>query len=59
MDQNDWKTSSTRKYEMIKANCSDQTSDLDMFTAWSLVDSATTKMKEQRKTFDNFHSKAL
>ena len=30
-----------------------------MFTAWSLVDSATIKMKEQTRTFDNVHSKAL
>ena len=34
-----------------------QTSGLDMFTAWSLVDSAITKLKEQ--TFHNVHSKAL
>jgi hypothetical protein len=27
-----------------------QTSSLDMFTAWSLVDSATTKLKEQTRT---------
>ena len=30
-----------------------------MFTAWSLVDSATTKLKEQTRTFHNVHSKAL
>ena len=36
-----------------------QTSALDMFTAWSLVDSATTKLKEQTRTFHNVHSKAL
>jgi hypothetical protein len=36
-----------------------QTSSLDMFTAWSLVDSATTKLKEQTRTFHNVHSKAL
>ena len=27
---------------------------LDMFTAWSLVDSATTKLKEQTRTFHTF-----
>jgi hypothetical protein len=27
--------------------------------AWSLVDSATTKLKEQTRTFHNVHSKAL
>jgi hypothetical protein len=36
-----------------------QTSSLDMFTAWSLVDSATTKLKEQTRTFHTVHSKAL
>lgn len=36
-----------------------QTSGLGMFTAWSLVDSATTKLKGQTRTFDNVHSKAL
>ena len=36
-----------------------QTSALDMFTAWSLVDSATTELKEQTRTFHNVHSKAL
>ena len=30
-----------------------------MFTAWSLVDSATTKLKEQTRTFHNVHSKTL
>ena len=30
-----------------------------MFTAWSLVDSATTKLKKQARTFENVHSKAL
>jgi hypothetical protein len=30
-----------------------------MFTAWSLVDSATTKLKEQTRTFHTVHSKAL
>ena len=30
-----------------------------MFTAWSSVDSATTKLKEQTRTFDSDHSKAL
>jgi hypothetical protein len=28
-------------------------------TAWSLVDSATTKLKEQKRTFHNVHNKAL
>uniref|UniRef100_A0A0L8H745 HAT C-terminal dimerisation domain-containing protein n=1 Tax=Octopus bimaculoides TaxID=37653 RepID=A0A0L8H745_OCTBM len=36
-----------------------QTSGLDMFTVWGLVDSVTTKLKEQTRTFDNVHSKAL
>ena len=36
-----------------------QTSSLDMFTAWGLVDSATTKLKEQTRTFHNVHSKSL
>ena len=30
-----------------------------MFTAWSLVDSATTKLMEQTRTFHKVHSKAL
>ena len=36
-----------------------QTSGLDMFTAWGLVDSATTKLKEQTITLHNVHSKSL
>ncbi|GBN70425.1 hypothetical protein AVEN_227428-1 [Araneus ventricosus] len=36
-----------------------QTSCLDMFTSWNLVDSATTKLKERARTFHNVHSKAL
>lgn len=30
-----------------------------MFTAWSLVDSVTTRFKEHTRTFDDVHSKAL
>jgi hypothetical protein len=30
-----------------------------MFTAWGLVDSATTKLKEQTITLHNVHSKSL
>ena len=30
-----------------------------MFTEWSLVDLARAKLKEQTRTFDNIHSKAL
>ncbi|XP_077290366.1 zinc finger MYM-type protein 1-like [Arctopsyche grandis] len=36
-----------------------QTNCLDMFTAWSLVDTATTKLMEQKRTFHNVHSKAF
>ncbi|XP_064100752.1 uncharacterized protein LOC135211369 [Macrobrachium nipponense] len=36
-----------------------QTSGLDMFIAWSLVDTATTKLNEQTRTFDDIHSKAF
>ncbi|XP_077295474.1 zinc finger MYM-type protein 1-like [Arctopsyche grandis] len=36
-----------------------QTNCLDMFTAWSLVDTATTKLIEQKRTFHNVHSKAF
>ncbi|GBO22676.1 hypothetical protein AVEN_69333-1 [Araneus ventricosus] len=36
-----------------------QTSCLDMFTSWNLIDSATTKLKERARTFHNVHSKAL
>lgn len=36
-----------------------QTSTLDIFTAWNLIETATTRLKEQSRTFENIHKKTL